>query len=84
MAAAAAAAAALATMDAYLEQTLGFAIQGMREKIISEGFRDLDRLVRQDKVWVKSVRLSINGSTTGHAVAKNITTIEQGELASTW
>jgi hypothetical protein len=31
-AAAAAAAAAPATMDAYLEQTLGVAIQGMREK----------------------------------------------------
>jgi hypothetical protein len=74
-----AAAAAPATMDAYLEQTLGFAIQGMREKIISEGFRDLDRLVKRDKEWVKSLRLSIKKSATGQAIAKNIT-IEQGEL----
>ena len=37
--------AAIATMDAYLEQTLGVANQGMRDKIVAAGFTNMDVLI---------------------------------------
>ena len=38
---------AIATMDAYLEQTLGVANQGMRDKIVAAGFTNMDVLVKK-------------------------------------
>ena len=66
-------------MDQYLDQTLGIAVAGMRQKIINEGFRNLRVLVNKDKAWVESLRLSIKKSTTGNAAHRDIT-LAQGEL----
>jgi hypothetical protein len=48
----AAAAAVLVTMDAYLQVTLNIANNGLREKIIDEGYESLEELVKKDRNWV--------------------------------
>jgi hypothetical protein len=65
-----AAAAVPVTMEAYLEVTLGIGNINVRTKIIHEGYRSLDVLVKNDKAWVKSLRLSIKKS-TGNAAASS-------------
>jgi hypothetical protein len=68
-----AAAAAPATMDAYLEVTLGIGNVNIRTKITAEGYRSLDVLVKKDKAWVKALRLAIKRSSTGNAASREVT-----------
>ena len=46
-------------MDEYLERTIGVANQGMRDKLITNGFTDLDALVRKKRSGVKEACLAI-------------------------
>jgi hypothetical protein len=79
---AAAAVAVPVTMEAYLEVTLGIGNINVRTKIIHEGYRSLDILVKKDKAWVKSLRLSIKKS-TGNAAARDITLEHEESLVKT-
>jgi hypothetical protein len=68
-----AAAAAPVTMDAYLQVTLRITNANMREKIIAEGYKSLDVLVKKDKDWVRDLRISIKRSSTGNATSREVT-----------
>ena len=54
------------TMDEHLERTIGVANQGMRNKLITNGFTDLDAIVRLKRSDVKEACLAIR-KTTGPA-----------------
>jgi hypothetical protein len=69
-------------MDEYLEEVLDIANENVRTKIIHEGYRSLDILVKKDKAWVKSLRLSIKKS-TGNAAARDITLEHEESLVKT-
>jgi hypothetical protein len=77
-----AAAAAPVTMDAYLQVTLRITNNSLREKIIDEGYESLEELVKKDKNWVKSLRLSIKKG-TGVAASRAITLKHEESLAKT-
>ena len=47
-------------MDEYLERTIGVANQGMRNKLITNGFTDLDALVRKKRKDVDKACVAIN------------------------
>jgi hypothetical protein len=78
----AAAAAAPITMDAYLQVTLNIANNGLREKIIDEGYDSLEELVRKDRNWVRSLRLSVKKG-TGNAASRAITLKHEEGLVKT-
>jgi hypothetical protein len=69
-------------MDEYLEEVLEIDNESVRAKIIHEGYRSLDVLVKKDKAWVTSLRLSIKKS-TGNAVARDITLEHEESLVKT-
>jgi hypothetical protein len=77
-----AAAAAPVTMDAYLQVTLNITNNGLREKIIEEGYESLEKLVRKDKNWVRSLRLSIKKG-TGNTASRAITLRHEAGLVKT-
>jgi hypothetical protein len=76
----AAAAAAPVTMDAYLQVTLRITNANMREKIMGEGYRSLDVLVKKDKDWVRDLRISIKRSSTGNAASREVTLAHKESL----
>jgi signal transduction protein with GAF and PtsI domain len=78
--AAAAAAAAPATMDAYLQVTLRIENANMRERIMAEGYTSLDVLVKKDKDWVRELRISIKKSSTGNAASREVTLAHEERL----
>jgi hypothetical protein len=55
-------------MDEYLEEVLDIDNKNVRTKIIHEGYRSLEVLVKKDKAWVNALRLSIKKS-TGNAAS---------------
>ena len=68
-----AAAPAIATMDAYLEQTLGVANQGMRDKIVAAGFTNMDVLVKKADTFAHQACQTVRKSSTGQAASKDVT-----------
>jgi hypothetical protein len=77
-----AAVAAPVTMDVYLQVTLRITNNSLREKIIDEGYESLEELVRKDKQWVKSLRLSIKKG-TGNTASRAITLKHEESLVNT-
>ena len=77
--AAAAAMVNINTMDEHLERTIGVANQGMRNKLITNGFTDLDALVRKKRNGVKEACLAIR-KTTGPAASREISMVIQERL----
>jgi hypothetical protein len=69
-------------MDEYLEEVLDIDNEHVRTKIIHEGFRSLDILVKKDEAWVKALRQSIKKS-TGNAAARDITLEHEEGLVKT-
>jgi hypothetical protein len=69
-------------MDEYLEEVLDIDNEHVRTKIIHEGYRSLDILVKKDKAWVKALRLSIKKS-PGDAASRNITLEHEEGLVKT-
>jgi hypothetical protein len=76
-----AAAAAPATMDAYLQITLRITNANMREKIVAEGYTSLDVLAKKDKDWVRDLRVSIKRSSTGNAASREVTLAMRNTLS---
>ena len=68
-------------MDEYLERTIGVDNQGMRNKLITNGFTDLDALVRKKRSGVKEACLAIR-KTTGPAASREISMVIQERLES--
>ena len=66
-------------MDEYLERTIGVANQGMRNKLITNGFTDLNALVRKKRSGVKEACLAIR-KTTGPAPSREISMVIQERL----
>jgi hypothetical protein len=60
-------------MNEYLEEVLDIDNEQVRAKIIREGYRSPDVLVKKDKAWVKLLRLAVKKSSTGNAVSRDIT-----------
>jgi hypothetical protein len=78
-----AAAAVPVTMDAYLQVTLRITNNSMREKIIAEGYENLDVLIKKDKSWVKNLRLAIKRGSTGNATSREVTLKHEESLVKT-
>ena len=72
-AAAAAAPVVMNDMNAYLEQTLGIGVQGIRQKIIGAGFTNLDVLVKKDDKFAHYACQTIRKSSTGPAQHRDVT-----------
>ena len=68
-----AAAPAIANMDEYLENTLGFTNNGMREKIIAAGFTNLTALVKKPDTFAHQACQTVRKSSTGQAASKDVT-----------
>jgi hypothetical protein len=68
-------------MDEYLEEVLDIDNADVRTRIIHEGYRSLDVLVKKDKVWVRSLRLSIKKAP--NAAARDITLEHEEGLVKT-
>ena len=66
-------------MDEYLERTIGVANQGMRNKLITNGFTDLDAIVRMKRSDVKETCLAIR-KTTGPAASREVSMVIQKRL----
>ena len=67
-------------MDECLERTIGVANQGMRNKLITNGFTDLDAIVvRLERGDVKEACLAIR-KTTGPAASREISMVIQERL----
>ena len=64
---------AIATMDGYLENTLGFTNNGMREKIIAAGFTNLTALVKKPDTFAHQACQTVRKSSTGQAASKDVT-----------
>ena len=78
-AAAAAAIVNINNMDEHLDRTIGAANQGMRNKLIANGFTDLDAIVRLERGDVKEACLAIR-KTTGPAASREISMVIQERL----
>jgi hypothetical protein len=78
-----AAAAVPVSMDAYLQVTLRITNNSMREKIIAEGYENLDVLVKKDKDWVKNLGLAIKRGSTSNAASRKITLKHEESLVKT-
>ena len=66
-------------MDEYLERTIGVTNPGMRNKLITNGFTDLDALVRKKKKDVDKACLAIR-KTTGPVASREISMVIQERL----
>jgi hypothetical protein len=69
-------------MDDYLSEVLDIESKDLRAKIIREGFKSLDILVKKDQAWCKQLRLSIKKS-SGNAASKDITIEHEEGLVMT-
>ena len=70
----------ITTMDQYLEYYLEVDNEQMREKVMAEGFIDLESLLKRDRKWVTQIRTRINKSTTGTPESKDMTTQHEEAL----
>jgi hypothetical protein len=69
-------------MDVYLEDVLVIDNENVKTRIIHEGYRSLDVLVKKDKAWVKALRLSIKKGTS-NAASRDITLEHEESLVKT-
>ena len=67
------------TMEEYLERTIGVTNQGMRNKLVTNGFTDLDALVRMKESNVKAACHAIR-KTTGPAASREVSMVTQKRL----
>ena len=70
-------------MDEYLEEVLDIDNGDVRTKIIHEGYRSLEVLVKKDQAWVKALRLAIKKSSTGNAASREVTLEHEEGLVMT-
>ena len=67
------------TMEEYLERTIGVTNQGMRNKLVTNGFTDLDALVRMKESNVEAACHAIR-KTTGPAASREVSVVTQKRL----
>ena len=67
------------TMEEYLEGTIGVSNQGMRNKLVTNGFTDLDALVRMKESDVETACHAIR-KTTGPAASREVSMVIQKRL----
>ena len=67
------------TMEEYLERTIGVTNQGMRNKLVTNGFTDLDALVRMKGSDVEAACHAIR-KTTGPAASREVSMVIQKRL----
>ena len=72
-------AANITTMHEYLEQVIGVTNQGMRNKLVTNGFTDLDALVRMKESNVDAACQAIR-KTTGPAASREVSMVIQKRL----
>ena len=72
-------AANIATVEEHLEQVIGVTNQGMRNKLVANGFTDFDALVRMKKSDVKDTCLAIR-KTAGRAASGEVSMVIQRRL----
>ena len=77
--AAAAAVVNINTMEEYLERTIGVTNQGMRNKLVTNGFTGLDALVRMKESNVEATCQAIR-KTTGPAASREVSMVIQKRL----